>query len=52
MKKNNKKEISKGQIALYKNKIEVKLDKETVWLTQAQMAVLFKKTKQNISLHI
>jgi len=32
--------------------IEVRLEAETVWLTQAQMAELFEKTKQNISLHI
>jgi len=33
-------------------KIDVRIDKETVWLTQAQMAGLFQTTKQNISLHI
>jgi len=32
--------------------IEVRLEAETVWLTQAQMVELFGKTKQNISLHI
>ncbi len=32
--------------------IEVRLEAETVWLTQAQMAELFGKTRQNISLHI
>ncbi|STX28472.1 Virulence protein [Legionella beliardensis] len=31
---------------------EVQLEGETVWLSQAQMVELFKKTKQNISLHI
>lgn len=31
---------------------EVRLEGETVWLTQAQMVDLFGKTKQNISLHI
>ena len=31
---------------------EVRLEGETVWLTQAQMVELFNKTKQNISLHI
>jgi len=31
---------------------EVELENETVWLSQGQLAVLFKKTKQNISLHI
>lgn len=32
--------------------IEVRVENETVWLTQAQMAELFHATKQNISLHI
>ena len=32
--------------------IEVRVENETVWLTQAQMAELFSATKQNISLHI
>ena len=32
--------------------IEVRVENETVWLTQAQMAELFQATKQNISLHI
>ena len=47
----------KNEIILYQpNKIaehiEVMLEDETVWLTQAQMATLFDQTKQNISLHI
>jgi len=32
-------------------KIDVRLEDETVWLTQAQMAELFQTSKQNISLH-
>lgn len=32
--------------------LEVKLEEQTVWLTQAQIVKLFGKTKQNISLHI
>jgi hypothetical protein len=32
--------------------IEVWIEEETVWLTQAQMVELFEATKQNISLHI
>lgn len=32
--------------------IEVRIDEETVWLSQQQMALLFNQTKQNISLHI
>jgi hypothetical protein len=33
-------------------RLEVRVENETVWLTQAQMAELFHATKQNISLHI
>lgn len=33
-------------------KIDVRIENETVWLTQNQMAELFQSTKQNISLHI
>ena len=33
-------------------RIEVRLEDETVWLSQAQMAELFQTTKQNVSLHI
>ena len=47
---------SKGEIVLYQPDanitMEVRLEQETVWLTQAQMVELFKSTKQNISLHI
>ena len=32
--------------------VEVHIEEETVWLTQIQMAELFQRTKQNISLHI
>ena len=32
--------------------LEVQLDHETVWLSQAQMVQLFDTTKQNVSLHI
>jgi hypothetical protein len=47
----------KNEIILYRpneaaEHIEVRLENETVWLNQAQMAVLFGQTKQNISLHI
>ena len=33
-------------------RLEVRLENETVWLTQNQMAELFQTTKQNVSLHI
>ena len=32
--------------------IEVRLENETVWLSQAAMAELFQTTKQNVSLHL
>ena len=32
--------------------LDVRVEDESVWLTQAQMAELFQATKQNISLHI
>ena len=35
-----------------KPNISVRIDGETVWLTQIQLAELFSTTKQNISLHI
>ena len=45
-----------GEIVLYQPdetiRLEVMVDGETVWLTQAQMAELFLTTKQNVSLHI
>ena len=48
----------KADIVLYNHlndsnfQIEVKVEDETVWLTQAQMVQLFEASKQNISLHI
>jgi hypothetical protein len=47
----------KNEIVLYRpnelaEHIEVRLEDETVWLSQQQMAQLFNQTKQNISLHI
>ena len=35
-----------------KTQLDVKLEGETVWLTQAQMVELFQTSKQNVSLHI
>ena len=35
-----------------KEKIEVRLEKKTVWLTQAAMAELFQTTPQNITIHL
>ena len=46
-----------SQIIIYQTesgetKLEVRLEDETVWLTQNLMAELYQTTKQNISLHI
>jgi hypothetical protein len=35
-----------------RSRIEVRLENETVWLTQQLMAELFQTTQQNISLHV
>lgn len=49
---------SSAEIVIYKNsenpdfQIEVRVEDETVWLTQAQMAELFDTTRNNITLHI
>lgn len=47
---------AQGEIILYQPdetvKLEVRLENETVWLTQAQMIELFQSSKQNVSLHI
>ncbi|MDR0811913.1 MAG: virulence RhuM family protein [Paludibacter sp.] len=46
----------KNEIILYQPdssiQLEVLIENDTVWLTQAQMTVLFDTTKQNISLHV
>jgi len=47
-----KRDDSKEQVVLYKNRLEVRLDKETVWLTQKQMAELFQKDVRTINEHI
>ena len=50
--------MNQGEIVLYQAKdkenyqIEVRIEDETVWLTQAQMAELFDTTRNNITLHI
>jgi hypothetical protein len=47
-----KSEILKYQTQGGATKIDVRLEGETIWLTQNQLAELFQTTKQNISLHI
>ena len=50
--------LDKAEIIIYIDaqntdfQIEVRVEDETVWLTQAQMVTLFAATKQNISLNI
>ena len=46
-----------GEMLIYQTedgltKIDVNMQDETVWLSQAEMTKLFQTTKQNISLHI
>lgn len=45
-------DISGGQIVLYQNNLEVKLLRDTVWLSQKQMAALFDKDTDTIGLHL
>jgi len=45
------------ELLIYKSesgaiKLDVRFDRETVWLTQQQMAELFQTSQQNISLHL
>ncbi len=49
--------MTHSEVLLYETedgttRIDVRLQDETVWLTQVQMAELFQTTRQNISLHI
>lgn len=48
---------NKSQLIIYQTedgqtKLEVRLEDETIWLTQAAMADLFQTTPQNITLHL
>ncbi len=57
MKKKSVPVPGKGEVIFYqtddgKTRLEVRLQDETVWLSQKLMAELFQTTKQNISLHI
>ncbi len=49
--------IKKGEVIIYKAKsgavrLDVRLEKETVWLNQAQMAMLFGKTIPTVNEHL
>jgi len=60
MNKNDNKNMpahTRGEILVYQTgeghvKLEVRLEDETVWLTQQMMAELFQTTKQNIGQHL
>lgn len=57
MKKKKEPASEKGELILYqtedgKTHIEVRLQDETVWLTQKLMAELFQTTPQNITIHL
>lgn len=47
---------AKGEIILYQPdetiRLEVRMEDDTVWLSQVQIAELFQTTKNNITLHI
>lgn len=48
---------NKGEIAIYKSEdgtisLDTKLENDTIWLTQKQMAELFDCSTDNISLHL
>ena len=49
-------ESAKGEIVMYQPdetiRLELRVENETVWLTQQQMAELFQTTRNNITLHI
>ena len=50
-------EAPKGEVLLYQSddgsvRLDVRLEDETVWLTQPLMAELFQTTQQNISQHV
>ena len=47
----------KGEIVVYQSedgriKLDVRLERETLWMTQADMAQLFQCSTDNISLHL
>ncbi len=50
--KENKSELIIYQTEDGKTKLEVRLEHESIWLTQAAMAELFQTTPQNITLHL
>lgn len=52
-----KNKINNSEIVIYKTadgttQLDVKLENDSVWLSQSQLIELFQSTKQNVSLHI
>ena len=50
-------ENQKGEILFYQREdgsaqIDVRLEEDTVWLTQAQLVILYQSSKANVSEHI
>ena len=57
MSKNQKMDNPKGEIIVYQTddgriKLDVRLERETLWMTQSDMAQLFQCSTDNISLHL
>ena len=52
----NNNDSNKGEIVMYQPdetiRLEVRMDEETVWLTQQQMAELFQKDQSVVARHI
>ena len=49
--------MNTGEVLIYRTadgetRLDVRLENDSVWLTQAQMVELFNSTKQNVSRHI
>ena len=49
--------LPQSEIILYQTedggtRIQCRLENETIWLSQAQIAALFKTTPQNVTLHL
>ena len=47
-----KKEDLQNQVIIYEDRIDVRLEDETVWLSQSQLVQLFQSSKSNISEHL
>lgn len=55
--KNGRQDASRGEVIVYEAadgtiRVDVRLEQDTVWLTQKQMAELFETTPENIVMHL